>query len=138
MPVPASPIEPRAPRAAKARGRGLALGTFRSIWAAAEVEASPALRFLVARQRVEVNAADAKRLGLRHGEQMLVVDETGAQVHAEVTLRDATPAGTAFIERGIASDSATALRGGRIEIVPIPEPPLELEDELEVEEEALA
>jgi hypothetical protein len=53
---------------------------------------------------------------------MLVVDETGARVEAEVALRDAVPVGTAFLERGIARDGANALRGATVEIVPIPEP----------------
>ena len=125
----------RAPRPAPAPPRGrLRLGTHRSIWAAPEVEASPALHFLRARQRVEVNPADAAALRLRHGAQMLVLDEAGASVAAEVALRDATPPGTAFLERGLAEHGAGALRGQTVTIVPIPEPEPEPEHEAEAEE----
>ena len=66
---------------------------------------------------------------------MLVVDETGAEVQAEVALRDAVPAGTAFLERGIAAEGANALRGERVTVVPIP---VAVRLELVLEEEALA
>ena len=78
--------------------------------------------------------ADAARLRLRHGAQMLVLDETGASVVAEVALRDATPPGTAFLERGLAEHGANALRGQTVTIVPIPEPEPEPEPEAEAEE----
>jgi NADH-quinone oxidoreductase subunit G len=104
------------------RSGALALGTYRSIWAAPEVAASPALAFLHPDQRVELSPDDARRLGLADGAQMLVADETGAQLHARVTLRDAVPVGRAFLARGIAADSANILRGSTIEILPIPEP----------------
>ena len=61
---------------------------------------------------------------------MLVVDETGAQIHARVAPRDGIPAGTAFVQRGLAAESANVLRGSSIEIVPIPEP-MEPPDEAE-------
>jgi NADH-quinone oxidoreductase subunit G len=135
--LPAGAPAPRAARPAPAtapRGR-LRRGTHRSIWAAPEVEASPALQFLRARQRVELHPADAAALGLRHGDRMLVVDEHGAGVEAQVTLRDAAPAGTAFLERGLEADGANALRGETVRIVPVPEPEPEPEPQ---ELEALA
>ncbi|MGH2852387.1 MAG: molybdopterin-dependent oxidoreductase, partial [Solirubrobacteraceae bacterium] len=122
---------PFAPRPLASEQR-LRLGSYRSIWAAPEVEASPALRFLVPRQRAEISPADAARLGLRHGEEMLVVDADGTGVRAQIALRDAVPAGTVFLERGIASEGAQRLRGPSVEIVPIPEPepePLEIDVE---------
>jgi hypothetical protein len=61
---------------------------------------------------------------------MLVADETGAQIHARVAPRDAVPSGSAFLQRGIAADSANVLRGSTIEILPIPEP---VEPEAEAE-----
>ena len=128
----AAPREPRpSPRP---RRRRLRLGTHRSIWASPEVEASPALQFLRARQRVEVNPADAAVLRLAHGTTMLVLDETGASVQAEVVLRDATPAGTAFLERGLAEHGANELRGQTVTIVPIPEPEPEPDPAAEVQE----
>ena len=86
--------------------RRLRLGRYRSIWASPEVEASPALQFLVRGQRVEVSATDARALGLRDGDRMLVVDEDGAAIEAQVAVRDAVPAGRAFLERGIARHGA--------------------------------
>ena len=73
-------------------------------------------------QRVELCAADARRLRLAHGDRVLVTDETGTSVHAQVELRDATPAGTAFLERGLASESAEHLRGATVTIAPAPAP----------------
>ena len=59
------------PAAAPANGR-LRLGSFRSIWAAPEVGVAPALKFLHPRQRVELSAADAQRLGVAHGDRVSV------------------------------------------------------------------
>jgi NADH-quinone oxidoreductase subunit G len=92
-----------------ANGR-LRLGTFRSIWAAPEVEVSPALKFLAAKQRAELSPEDASRLGLTHGERVTVgVD--GTAVNAVVAVRSDMPAGSVFLEEGTASDSANALTG---------------------------
>ena len=117
------------------------VGSYRSIWAGPEVAASPALAFLHPEQRVELSAHDARRLGLEDGVAMLVTDETGAQIHARVAPRDGVPAGTAFLQRGIAADSANVLRGSTIEILPIPEPvepPAETEPDTDSVEQALA
>jgi NADH-quinone oxidoreductase subunit G len=118
--APSAP-KPRAPR--KALGSALIVGSYRSIWAGPEVAASPALAFLHPRQRVEISPADARRLGLRDGAEMAVIDETGAQIHARVAVRDAIPDGSAFLQRALAVDSAESLSGQTIEIVAIPEPP---------------
>jgi NADH-quinone oxidoreductase subunit G len=118
--LPAAP-KPRAPQ--KARGRRLVAGSYRSLWAAPEVAASPALAFLHPRQRVEISPADAQRLDLRDGEEMLVSDEQGGEIRARVALRDGVPAGRAFLARALPSDGAENLRGNLVEIAPIPEPP---------------
>ena len=117
-----SVARPARDRAAPRRGARLVLGTYHSIWAAPEVEASPALHFLARRQRVELCGADAKRLGLEHGAHVLVSDETGASVLAHVELRDAIPAGTAFLERGLAAEGAERLSGSTVTITPAPTP----------------
>jgi NADH-quinone oxidoreductase subunit G len=93
QPVPRS-------NALSAPGARLLLGTYRSIWAATEVEASPALKFLARRQRVELSPADAARIGLRHGEEVLVTcgDQ---QVRGRAELRAAVPEGRVFLEAGI-------------------------------------
>ena len=127
LPAPASAPDEHAaanPRPlAKTSGARLAAGSYRSIWSAPEVAASPALAFLHPRQRVEISPLDARRLELRDGVEMAVSDESGAQIHAQVAVRDGVPAGSAFLQRGLASDSAESLTGSTIEIAPIPDPP---------------
>ena len=76
--------------AAEPNGK-LRLGTFRSVWAAPEVGASPALQFLTPKQRVELSPADAKRLGIAHGERV-VVGSDGHSVTGVATLRAAAQA----------------------------------------------
>jgi len=89
----------------------LRLGTFRSIWAAPEVELSPALKFLRHGQCAELNPADAERLGISHGAQVAVGSD-GTHVNATAVLRTAVPEGSVFLEEGIAADSAAELDGG--------------------------
>jgi NADH-quinone oxidoreductase subunit G len=95
----------------------LRLGTFRSIWAAPEVELSPALKFLRQRQRAELSPADAQRLGLVHGDRV-TVGSSGTRVHATVALRAAVPEGTVFLETGITEDSASELDVPLVEVTP--------------------
>jgi NADH-quinone oxidoreductase subunit G len=95
----------------------LRLGTFRSIWAAPEVEASPALKFLRQRQKAEISPADAERLGIRQGERV-TVRSNGTAITASAVLRASVPAGTVFLEAGTPEDSATALDAGLVEVAP--------------------
>jgi NADH-quinone oxidoreductase subunit G len=81
---------------AQANGR-LRLGTFRSIWNATEVKVSPALRFLHPKPQLEISPVDAQRLELFQGDRV-VVGADGHTVDATVTLRDAMPEGSVFIE----------------------------------------
>ena len=81
---------------AQANGR-LRLGTFRSIWNATEVKVSPALRFLHPKPQLEISPVDAQRLELFQGDRVIVGSD-GKTVDATVTLRDATPEGSVFIE----------------------------------------
>jgi NADH-quinone oxidoreductase subunit G len=106
---PAAAERPDTTPAPEANGR-LRLGTFRSIWAAPEVEASPALKFLAARQRAELSPADAQRLGVQQG-QKVTVGVDGAAVQATVAVRSDMPAGTVFLEENVAEDGANALNG---------------------------
>ncbi|MGA2008332.1 MAG: NADH-quinone oxidoreductase subunit NuoG [Solirubrobacteraceae bacterium] len=122
-----SPTRSRTPARASAkkppRGR-LTAGSYRSIWAAPEVAASPALAFLHPRQRVEISPADARRLGLTDGVEMAVSDESGAQIHARVAVRDGVAPGSAFLQRALPTNSAESLAAGAtIEILAIPDPP---------------
>jgi NADH-quinone oxidoreductase subunit G len=124
LPEPAAAPAAREQRApAKARGRRLVAASYRSIWTAPEVAASPALAFLHPRQRVEVSPSDATRLGLADGVETLIADERGAEIRARVALRDGVPAGRVFLQRGLATDSAERLRGETVELLAIPDPP---------------
>ena len=95
----------------------LRLGTFRSIWAAPEVELSPSLKFLRQRQRAELSPADAQRLGVAHGDRV-TVGSNGSRVHAIVALRAAAPEGTVFLEAGILENSASELDAPLVEVAP--------------------
>jgi NADH-quinone oxidoreductase subunit G len=103
--------------ALEANGR-LRLGTFRSIWAAPEVEVSPALKFLVRGQSVELSPADAQRLGVGHGD-IVHVGADGVRLRAKVVIRDAVPPGSAFLEEATPIESATALTNGAPRLVEV-------------------
>jgi NADH-quinone oxidoreductase subunit G len=85
------------------------------VWAAPEVEASPALRFLHPRQRAELSPADAQRMGVVEGDRV-VVGSNGTSVRATVALRDAMPEGSVFLQSSIPEDSASALEGPLVEV----------------------
>jgi NADH-quinone oxidoreductase subunit G len=113
----AGPFGLETPPYAPTANGSLRLGTFRSIWAAPEVELSPALKFMRQRQRAELSPADAQRLGLAHGDHV-TVGSNGSRVHAIVTLRATVPEGTVFLETGISEDSASVLDAGLVEVSP--------------------
>jgi NADH-quinone oxidoreductase subunit G len=115
---------PEAAAAASPNGK-LLLGTFRSIWAAPEVEVSPALSFLHPTQRAEMSPRDAQRLGLRHGQRVVVAQGTDGEddglrhsVEATVALVDASPDGSVFLEEAIPTGAANALDGPLVEVRP--------------------
>ncbi len=103
-----------APAAAPANG-SLRLGTFRSIWAAPEVGASPALKFLHPRQRVELAPQDAARLGVSEGEQ-LVVGSGGDTVSGVAFIRASALEGTVSLETAMPADGANRLQGPLVEV----------------------
>ncbi|MCU0258953.1 MAG: molybdopterin-dependent oxidoreductase, partial [Solirubrobacteraceae bacterium] len=109
------PFAPEPPAAAPAANGRLRLGTFRSIWAAPEVGASPALQFLHPRQRVELSPADAERLQVRQGETV-VVGSNGHSVSGTVHVRAAAPEGSVFLETALDEDSASTLEGPLVEV----------------------
>ena len=78
------------------------------MWNSEVVRVSPALRFLHPSSTVEISPADAQRLKLFQGDRV-VVGSDGSTVDATVTLRDATPEGTVFME-------TTALDGPLVEV----------------------
>jgi NADH-quinone oxidoreductase subunit G len=122
--APLGPFEltapPRSDGASEDDG-ALRLGTFRSIWAAPEVEASPALAFAHVRQQLEISPSDAQRLGLHDGQRVGVRPrangsgpaEDDAGVNATVALRASVPPGTVFLQEAIAEQAANALTRAR-------------------------
>jgi NADH-quinone oxidoreductase subunit G len=93
----------------------LRLGTYRSIWAAPEVEVSPALKYTVARQQVELSPEDAQRLGVTTGDAVDVA-QNGTRLKALAHVRTGVPAGTVFLAEGIAGESANAFSEPGVEV----------------------
>ena len=104
----AAPFSLEAPAAAPEPDGALRLGTYRPIWACSEVEASPALHFAIAEQRVELAPADAQRLGIADGDAVEVA-VNGSLVRGTAALRAALPAGSVFLAEGTAAEAANAL-----------------------------
>jgi NADH-quinone oxidoreductase subunit G len=96
-------------------GDSLRLGRYRPIWASPEVEVSPALKFAVAHQQVELSPEDARRLGIANGEAVEVA-QNGTRLHGRAAVRTGVPIGTTFLAEGIASDSANALTEPIVEV----------------------
>jgi NADH-quinone oxidoreductase subunit G len=121
MPAASAPLGPdalaaAAPGAPLAQTNGsLRLGRYRSIWASPEVEVSPALKFTVAHQQVELSPEDAERLGIGNGESVEVASN-GTRLQGKAAVRTGVPAGTAFLAEGIATDSANALTEPLVEV----------------------
>jgi NADH-quinone oxidoreductase subunit G len=109
-PTPAKAAPPPSPS-----NGALRLGTYRPIWAAPEVEVSPALQYTVARQQLELSPEDARRLGVVHGAEVEVA-QNGTRLHARAAVRTGVPSGTAFLADGLESDSANALTEPLIEV----------------------
>jgi NADH-quinone oxidoreductase subunit G len=86
---------------------GMKLGTVRSLWAGRETEHAPALRFLAPRQQAELSGEDARRLGIRPGDEVEVA-MNGTSVRAVARLRQAVPPGTVFLLEG------TGLQAGAV------------------------
>jgi NADH-quinone oxidoreductase subunit G len=86
----------------------LRLGTWVPLWAAPEVDLSPALRFMRPRQVVELSPLDADRLGVRDGDQV-EVGSNGTRVRGAARLRAAVPGGSVFLVGGTHDEPANAL-----------------------------
>jgi NADH-quinone oxidoreductase subunit G len=124
LPHPASPegaaresssYSTRAATTESASNGALRLGTYRSIWAAPEVEISPALHFAIAHQQVELSPADAQRLGIANRD-VVNVSQNGTRLRAVAAVRTGVPEGSAFLADGIAEDSANALTESLVEV----------------------
>jgi NADH-quinone oxidoreductase subunit G len=86
----------------------LRLGTYKPIWAAPEVEISPALQYTIARQQAELSPEDARRLRIASGD-LLEVSQNGTAIQASAAVRSGVPEGTVFLATGIKQDSANSL-----------------------------
>ena len=94
----------------------LRLGTYRSIWAAPEVEISPALKFTVARQQVELSPEDARRLGIGNGEAVEVSQNGTALRGRRRTSAPASRRARRSWPTGIAEESANAFTEPVVEV----------------------
>jgi NADH-quinone oxidoreductase subunit G len=103
------------PDAAPVANGRLRLGTFRTLWASKEVDTSPALHFLRARQVVELAPADAEARGIREGDRV-EVGVNGTRVQGPVRLRAAVPSGSVFLSEGTHEQPANALTAGLVEV----------------------
>jgi predicted molibdopterin-dependent oxidoreductase YjgC len=113
---PAHPAEAASVETGDSSNGHLRLGTYRPIWASPECEISPALKFLIPEQQVELSPGDAQRLGILHGEDV-VVAQNGTRLNAKAFVRSAIPAGSAFLADGLAADSANVLTASLIEVI---------------------
>jgi NADH-quinone oxidoreductase subunit G len=114
----AGPFELATPPAPPQANGRLRAGTFRTLWASKAVDASPSMQFLHAEPLVELSPADAQRLDVADGDPV-EVEEGGYRIRGVAKIRDATPAGTAFIALTTTQNSANTLPGERLGTVAI-------------------
>ncbi len=135
----AAPIGPNdelvAPEATKSTlggdVEGLRLGTYRDLWAAEVTERSPALRFLMPGQTLELSLADSERLGVAQGDEVQV-RSNGHSVKARVAVRERIRPGAGFLIEGLAEQGANLLAGAEtVEIERIAVDPAAPGDEAE-------
>jgi NADH-quinone oxidoreductase subunit G len=93
----------------------LRLGTWRSLWAAPEVDLSPALQFMRPQQVVELSPVDADRLGVRDGDRV-EVGANGSRVRGAARLRASVPGGSVFLVEGTHEQPANALTERLVEV----------------------
>ena len=91
-------------------GNSLGIGTYRDLWAAEVTERSPALRFLLPGQTLELSLADAERLGVSQGDDV-EVRSNGHSVKARVAVRERMRPGAGFLIEGLAEQGANLLAG---------------------------
>jgi NADH-quinone oxidoreductase subunit G len=107
------------PDAAPGVGTGadhrLRLGTFRTLWASKEVDASPSLRFLRAKPVAELSPEDAAALGIGDGDR-IEIGTNGTRVQAPVKLRASVPGGTVFLAAGTHEQPANLLTERLVEV----------------------
>ncbi|HEX4805614.1 MAG TPA: NADH-quinone oxidoreductase subunit NuoG [Conexibacter sp.] len=115
--APSGPYDAGEPAPIASPNGVLRLGAFRSIWASPEVENAPALKFLARKAAIELNPADAERLGIENGERV-TVSADGRSVTATAALRGNAPAGTAFLDAGLPDGGAAELTSETVTVEP--------------------
>jgi NADH-quinone oxidoreductase subunit G len=117
--APEPPAEaPETPPELPEPGAGFRLGIAPSLWAGREGRHAEVLRFLAPRQRAELAAEDARRLGVAPGEEVLISVD-GRRVRAPAALRDGVQPGTVFLVEGTEEEQAELLTNGlprRVEV----------------------
>ena len=104
-----------APSPAPADGR-LRLATYRDLWVAEATEQSPALRFLLPKQRLELAPADAERLGVAQGDEV-ELSANGSSIRARVVVRERMLPGAGFVVEGIRDANPAELGApGEVEV----------------------
>ena len=93
----------------------LILGTYRDLWAGPVTEHNPALRFLAPAQRLEVSPADAERLGLADGDEVMVTSN-GTSLAGRVAIHERAAEGSCFLIEGTAEANANALAGEAVTV----------------------
>ncbi|MDQ3571248.1 MAG: NADH-quinone oxidoreductase subunit NuoG [Actinomycetota bacterium] len=132
--VPVATAEPASPPASQPAGTGreaedsgggisslaapaeLRLGTYRDLWASEVTEHSPALRFLMPSQTLELSLADAERLGLCQGDEV-TVRSNGRSVEARVGIHQRIRPGAGFLIEGLPENGANLLSGAETVLV---------------------
>jgi NADH-quinone oxidoreductase subunit G len=109
--LPQTPLPPTELETPPELPDGIRLGTAPSLWASRTTDHAPVLRFLAPHQRAEIAADDARRLGIRPGDDVEVA-VNGHSVRARAALRDALPPGTVFLVEGTLADNANAITNG--------------------------
>lgn len=119
LPAPAGEIFELAVPAVAARPDGrLRLAVFKTLWSGGEVAHSDVLRPLAAGpRRVELAPADGLRLGIESGDSVTLKTERGT-LTADAALRDAIPAGTAFLQADGSDEFRDAI-GAATELVEV-------------------
>jgi NADH-quinone oxidoreductase subunit G len=106
------PVELEVPAAVPS---GLRYGTFRTVWAAKEVDLSPILQFARPEAVVELSPGDADRLGVQHGEEVEVVSN-GHALRGPAVVRASLPAGSVFVPEGVAGAPANLITEATVEV----------------------
>ena len=109
------PAELAEPAPAASPNGSLLVGSYRSIWAAPEVEISPALKFLARSSTVEISPSDAQRIGVSQGGRITITTD-GVSVTATAAIRSDVPEGSVFVESGVNGGGPLPADGDLVEV----------------------